>query len=176
MIPQAVPRSLFTVLGSCLVLLTPGCSGGGDSSASSTVAESLSHVPTHLDCGSSVAGSERALRQFFTVLRTGDETQIRSVLANRKRFFWLGVNSVGPHGPQIEARPRHRPARAARAVAQLGGLPLRVVSFTNSERPDRETGLGFTGRWSGTRRVVGKAAIDCTQGKAIVLSVFVKRR
>jgi hypothetical protein len=178
MILQAVPRSLFTVLGSSLLLLTAGCSGGGDSSGSSTISESPSRVPTHLDCGSSVAGSERALRQFFTVLRTGNETQIRSVLANRRRFFWLGVNSAGPHGPQIEARPRHRPGRAARSVAQLGRLPLRVVSFTNSEPPPAHgtTDFGFTGRWNGTRRVVGKAAIACTHGKAIVLSVFVRRR
>jgi hypothetical protein len=61
-------------------------------------------------------------------------------------------------------------------VAQHGGLPLRITEFGNSEPPRRTTDFGFKGRWNRTRHFVGKAAIDCRQGKAIVLGVAVHRR
>ena len=67
------------------------------------------------------------------------------------------------------------PGEAAWAVAHRGGLPLRVVRFTNSETPHGTTDFGFIGRWNGTRSLVGKAAIDCKVGKARVLSVEVIR-
>jgi hypothetical protein len=156
--------------------LVTGCSGGGDSSRSSTPSESSSPGRRHLDCGSSVAGSEQALRQFFEILQTGREAEIRSVLADRGRFAWLTVGSKGPRGPYWFVHVRRNPDQAARAVAQRGGLPLEVERFMNSEPPHRTTDLGFTGRWNGTRPLIGKAAIDCQSGKARVLSVAVKPR
>jgi hypothetical protein len=165
------PVLLFVVL----LLLAAGCAGGNDP-GSSTVSESPSVIRSQLNCGSSVAGSERALRQFFSILRTGNERQIRSVLADPGRFAWLTVGFDGPGGPQWFVNVRHDPDEAAQAVAQRGGLPLIIVRFTNSERPRRTTDFGFTGRWNGTRSLVGKAALDCRLGKAIVLSVEVKRR
>jgi hypothetical protein len=161
----------FLSLPAVVVLLATGCSGGGDASSRGSSAS----IPSRLDCGSGVAGSERALRQFFAILRTGNEGEIRSVLADPGRFAWLTVGSKDARGQHWFVNVRHDPGEAARAVAQRGGLPLRIVRFTNSEAPHRTTDLGFTGRWNGTRPLVGKAAIDCKPGKARVLSVAVKR-
>jgi PASTA domain len=137
--------------------------------------DSSSSPASHLNCGSGVAGSERALRQFFAILRAGNEAEVRSVLADPGRFAWLTVGSNGPGGPHWFVNVRRDPNKAARAVAQSGGLPLRIVRFTNSEAPHRTTDFGFVGRWNGTRPLVGKAAIDCKVGKARVLSVEVGR-
>jgi hypothetical protein len=103
-----------------------------------------------------------------------DEAQVRSILADRPRFTWVSVNSNrGSHsGPHVNACGD--PDEAARAVARHGGLPLRLVSFTNADPPQRDSGFGFRGRWNGTRKVVGRAAIDCEQGKAIVLAAGVR--
>jgi hypothetical protein len=156
------------------VLLVAACSGGSDVSQTSNASESSSVVHQRLHCGSSAAGSRRALRQFVAILRRGNELQIRSVLADPKRFAWLSVNSNWPRGPHLKAH-RHHPGEAARAVAKRGGLPLRIRRFGNSEPPHRTTDFGFIGRWNRVP-MEGKAAIDCIQGNAIVLSVGVNRR
>ena len=44
----------------------------------------------------------------------------------------------------------------------------------NADPPQRDSGFGFRGRWNGTRKVVGKAAIDFKRGKAIVLAAGVR--
>jgi hypothetical protein len=132
-------------------------------------------VLRHLNCGSTVAGSERALRQFVVILRNGDERQIRSVLADRGRFFALSVQGNGKGGPDLSVRGD--PDEAAKAAAERDSFPLmltRVTRFESSERAHRTTDFGFVGRWSGNRRVIGKAAIDCTQGKVIVLAAGVQ--
>jgi hypothetical protein len=130
-------------------------------------------VRNRLDCGTSKAGSKDALRQFFAILRRGDRVEVRSVLIDPPRFMWLNVNGRrgGPH-----VNVRNDPDKAARAVARRGGLPLTIRRFMNADPPGRETGLGFWGRWNRRRHVVGKAAIDCTQGKVIVLSAGVRRQ
>ena len=148
------------------------CGGGGTESVSAREASVARPAPQRLDCGSSKAGSEDALRQFFAVLRRGNRTEVRSVLVDRPRFAWLNVQGHG--GPHVYARGD--PDKAARMVAQHGGLPLRITEFGNSEPPRRTTDFGFKGRWNGTRHMLGKAAIDCRQGKAIVLGVGVRRR
>jgi hypothetical protein len=61
-------------------------------------------------------------------------------------------------------------------VARRDGLPIEVTSFLNSERPRRTTDVGFKGQWNGRRGVIGKVAIDCNQGRAIVLAATVRRR
>lgn len=166
----------FLFLPAVFLVLAIGCSGGGDATRSSTVSRASSaSVPSRLNCGSTVAVSERALRQFLAILRAGNEGEIRSVLADPGRFAWLTVGSKGPRGVHWFVHVRRDPDEAARAVARRGGLPLRIVRFTNSEAPHRTTDFGFTGRWNGTRPLVGKAAIDCKLGKARVLSVAVKR-
>jgi hypothetical protein len=156
------------------VLLASGCSGGSDDPQSLNVSNSSAPVRERLDCGSSKSGSEGALRQFFAVLRRGNRPEVRSVLVDAPRFFALSVNGDGNRGPHVNARGD--PDRAARIVAKRGGLPLTIAHFMNSERPHRTTDFGFRGRWNRTRHVIGKAAIDCTEGRAIVLGVGVRRR
>lgn len=149
------------------------CGGDGTESVSAREASvASSPAPQRLDCGLSKAGSEDALRQFFAVLRQGNRAEVRSVLIDRPRFAWLNVQGHG--GPHVYVRGN--PDKAARVVARRGGLPLTIREFTNSEPPRRTTDFGFKGRWNGTRHLVGKAAIDCRQGKAIVLGVGVHRR
>jgi hypothetical protein len=155
------------------IFVVGGCSGSGDGTRASTASDVSAPVRTRLECGHDLAGSKHALRQFFSILRAGDEAQVRSVLADRPRFMWVSVNSNrGSHrGPHIDIRGS--PGKAAKAVARSGGLRLRLVSFMNSEPPHRTTDFGFYGRWGRTRKVVGKAAIDCKEGKAIVLAAGV---
>lgn len=129
--------------------------------------------PERLDCGSTKAGSEDALRQFFAILRRGDRSEVRAVLVDQPRFAWISVNGYGRTPPRVNARGD--PDQVARAVARHGGLPLRITEFMNADPPRRETGLGFWGRWNERRHVVGKAEIDCNQGRAVVLSVGVRR-
>jgi hypothetical protein len=125
----------------------------------------------HLDCGSNRAGSERALRRFSAVLGSGDRAAIRSLLIDRPRFF--AVSAHGHPGPNVDVRDD--PGKAAKAVAASGGFPIRIDQFMNSEGPHRTMDFGFRGRWN-DRPLIGKAAIDCTQGKVIVFNVAVHRR
>ena len=167
-------KALALVMGLALVGVGMAACGGGatDSMSAREASVASSPVPDRLDCGSTKAGSERALRQFFTVLRGGDRDQVRSVLIDRPRFAWLNVQGHG--GPHVYVRGD--PDKAARVVARRGGLPLTIGKFGNSEPPRRTTDFGFKGRWNGARHLVGKAAIDCKQGRAIVLGVGVQRR
>jgi hypothetical protein len=165
----------FLLLPAVLVVLLAACSGGSDGSPPASASKSSLPDPEQLDCGSGVAGSEAALRQFFAILWRGHRVEVRSVLVDRPRFAWLAVNSNANirRGPHINVRGH--PGKAAPVVARHGGLPLRITEFMNSEPPRRSTDFGFRGRWNGTRPLVGKAAIDCTEGRAIVLGVGVRR-
>jgi len=71
--------------------------------------------------------------------------------------------------PVLPALRNKRRATAA-AVADHGGLPLRVTDFMNIDRPSRTMDFGFHGTWRGMK-AVGKGALDCDQGRARVLSV-----
>jgi hypothetical protein len=144
----------------------PAC-GGDDNQVSGNPSQSL-------DCGKGKAGSEDALRQFVAVLRRGDAQEILSVLAKPGRFEWITVGDA--RGPDLSVRNDRE--RAAEAVAQRGGLPIKVTRFTNSEPPHRTTDFGFQGLWDGTRPFIGKAALDCQVGKArvIVISIGVPTR
>ena len=135
----------------------PAC-GGDDPSQSGA---------SRLDCGKGKAGGEHALRQFVAVLRRGDAQEILSVLAKRGRFEWITVGDA--RGPDLNVRNDR--VRAAEAVAERGGLPIKVTRFTNSESPRATTDLGFQGIWDRTRPFTGKAALDCQVGKARVISV-----
>jgi hypothetical protein len=146
-----------------LSLGLPACGGGGDQAAGTPSSPGASH----LDCGKGRAGSEDALRQLVAVLRRGDAQEILSVLAKRGRFEWISAHDA--RGPDLSVRNDR--VRAAEAVAQRGGLPIRITRFTNSERPRRTTDFGFEGVWEGTRRLYGKAALDCQVGKARVISI-----
>jgi hypothetical protein len=150
----------------CMAL---GACGGDSTDPTGATAPPVS---ARLDCGKGKAGSEHALRHFTAILRSGNRSELRSVLIDRPRFFAL--SAYGHPGPNVGVRGN--PDRAARAVANHGGLPVRITTFGNSEPPRRTTDFGFLGVWNGTRRVVGKAAIDCNVGKVIVFNVAVHRR
>jgi hypothetical protein len=143
-----------------LSLGLPACGGDDQVGAKSSGA-------SRLDCGRGRAGSEDALRQFAAVLRRGDAQEILSVLAKPGRFEWITVGDA--RGPDLYVRNDR--VRAAEAVAERGGLPIKVTRFTNSESPRATTDLGFQGIWDGTRPFTGKAALDCQVGKARVISI-----
>lgn len=146
-----------------LSLGLPAC-GGADGQVTTSPSQPGA---SRLDCGKGSAGSEGALRQFVAVLRRGDEQEILSVLAKPGRFEWISVQDA--RGPDLSVRNDR--VGAAKAVAQRGGLPIKVTRFGNSEPPRGTTDFGFQGTWDGTRRLEGKAALDCRVGKARVLSV-----
>ena len=124
-----------------------------------------------IDCGSSKAGAKKALRSFAGVLRRGDEQEILSLLAGRKRFFALGAGSA--NGSFVGST---NPRDAAKQIADYGGLPIRIDEFMNADRPSRVTDFGFFGTWNGRRPARGKAAIDCKAGTVIVFNVGVGSR
>ena len=145
-----------------------GSSGSGEAAPTSAAATDAA-----LDCGSTVRDSKRALRSFLRILDRGREARILSVLAKPRRFEWIFVNR--PNGnPIVGVRNDRR--EAAAAVAERGGLPLRITRFMNAERPRRSTDFGFEAEWKGRRGAVGKAVLDCHVGKARVLSVGLERR
>lgn len=144
-----------------------GC--GGSSPGTNATADHATITDARLNCGSGAAGSEGALRQFTAALRRGDRGEIRSVLIDRPRFF--AISAQGHPAPNVNARGD--PGGAAKAVAKHGGLPVTITEFMNSEPPSRTTDLSFKGRWNGTRHMIGKAAIDCTEGKVITFNVGV---
>jgi len=163
-------RTIFSVRGSwgiALVaasLLVSACGG----SASGDRPGSQGSAPAApLDCGAGEAGSKHAVREFFSVLRSGDEQGVLDALATGGRFEWLTIYDkrrktiVDVHG--------NRRAAAA-AVAEYGGLPVRATNFMNIDRPSATTDFGFEGTWAG-RAVVGKGALDCRQGRARVLTI-----
>jgi hypothetical protein len=154
---------LSAALIALLSLGLPACGGDDDQAG----AKSSLPEASRLDCGKGRAGSEDALRQFAAVLRRGDAQEILSVLAKRGRFEWVSAHDA--RGPDLSVRNDR--VRAAEAVAQRGGLPIRVTRFTNSEPPRRTTDFGFEGIWEDTRRLYGKAALDCEVGKARVISI-----
>jgi hypothetical protein len=156
---------LSVALITLLSLGLPACGGNDDQVAAHPGATS------RLDCGQGRAGSEHAFRQFAAVLRRGDAQEVLSVLAKRGRFEWITVGSSRPI-----LTVRNDRIRAAKAVAQRGGLPIKVTRFTNSEPPRRTTDFGFEGVWNGTRPFIGKAALDCEVGKARVISIGIPFR
>jgi hypothetical protein len=168
-------KALVSVLsGACLGAGLLGCGSGSPEPNFPTVVHTAppSPVHVHLDCGKGTAGSERALRQFSAILRQGNQLKIRAALIDRPRFFAVSAN--GRPGPSISVRGD--PGTAAQVIAANGGLPVRIDRFMNSEGPSRNTDFGFRGRWNGTRKLIGKAAIDCTQGKVIAFNVGVHGR
>jgi hypothetical protein len=163
-------KALMLGLGVVVGVALGAC--GSDSTNPTGIDTTTAPLVSRLDCGKGTAGSEGALRHFTAILRRGDRSEIRSVLIDRPRFFALSAH--GRPGPDVDVRDD--PDQAARAVAERGGLPVRITEFMNSEPPDRDTGLGFRGRWNGLRPIVGKAAIDCSQGKVITFNIAVHRR
>lgn len=150
-------------------LLLAGVTVAGRDGGDGSPTASAGPPPARLECGSDGEGSKAAFRRFAAILRGGDETQIRSVLVEQPRFAWISAHDA--EGPDISIRDD--PDKAARKVAVRGGLPMEITHFSNVERPSRTTDAGFTGRWDGDRRFIGKGALDCGRGKAIVLSVGV---
>jgi hypothetical protein len=164
-------RALVLGVGVVVCLALAAC--GSDSTDRTDVDTTTAPpVSAHLDCRKGKAGSEHALRHFTAILRRGSRSEIRSVLIDRPRFFALSAQ--GHPGPDVGVRGK--PDAAARAVANHGGFPVRITTFGNADPPRRTTDFGFLGVWNGTRRVNGKAAIDCTVGKVIVFNVAVHRR
>ena len=161
--PAWILVGLFVVAGA-LFLVVSG--GQADRPERLSPAE-----PVTIDCGDSRAGAKRALRSFTTVLRRGDEQQVLSLLAGRKRFFALGASV--PNGNSVSSS---NPRDAAKQVADYGGLPIRIDDFMNAEGPRRVTDFGFYATWNGRRPASGKAAIDCKAGKVIVFNVGVGGR
>jgi hypothetical protein len=164
-------KALLLGLG-ILVCIALGACGSDSTDPTGVDTTTAAPVSARLDCGKGKAGSEDALRHFTAILRRGNRSEIRSVLIDRPRFFALSAQ--GHPGPDVSVRGN--PEAAARAVADHGGLPVRITTFGNSEPPRRTTDFGFRGVWNGTRRVVGKAAIDCKVRKVIVFNVGVHRR
>lgn len=149
-------------------LVIAGCD---DSATTGEAAAATATAAGPLDCGQSKKGAKRAVRTFFAILRTGDEQLVLDALATGGRFEWLNVGKRDGT-PVLPARRGKRHATAA-AVAGRGGLPIRVTSFMNIDRPSGTTDLGFFGKWKG-RKLVGKGAIDCNQGRARVLSAAIQ--
>jgi hypothetical protein len=156
-----------------VVVLLVGSAGDGSGGAASDAAEASLAADAKLDCGSTKRGSKHALRSFLRILRSGEEARILSVLTKPPRFEWISV--VRPNGDPI-VNVRNDREEAAAAVAERGGLPLRIRRFTNAEKPHRTTDFGFVAGWNGSRGAVGKAALDCQAGTARVLSVALRRR
>jgi hypothetical protein len=161
------------VLGLCVaVCIALGACGSDSTDPTGVDTTTAAPVSTRLDCGKGKAGSQHALRHFTAILRRGNRSEIRSVLIDRPRFFAL--SALGHPGPDVSVRGN--PDAAARAVANHGGLPVRITTFGNADPPRRTTDFGFRGVWHGTRPAEGKAAIDCNVGKVIVFNVAVHRR
>jgi hypothetical protein len=163
-------KALVLGLGVVVGVALGAC--GSDSTDPTGIDTTTAPLVSRLDCGKGKAGSEHALRHFTAILRRGNRSEIRSVLIDRPRFFAL--SALGHPGPDVSVRGN--PDAAARAVANHGGLPVRITTFGNSEPPRRTTDFGFQGVWNDTRQVDGKAAIDCKLGKVIVFNVAVHRR
>ena len=130
-------------------------------------------IVEQLDCGSGKRGTKAAFRQFMSVLRTGDETAVRAVLANDPEFAWISAAGGRGDGPP-NVYEKH-PDPAAAEVARVGGFPIEITYFYNVDTPARTTDAGFKGTW-GSRYFIGKGALNCRDGTAIVLSVAVKKR
>lgn len=137
-----------------------------EGSASGELVAVAASTPAPLDCGQGKSGSKRAVRQFFRILRTGDEAKVLDSLATNGRFEW--ITALNRKNSPINVRGDRRAAAAA--IARYGGLPLRVTEFMNIDEPSGTMDFGFFGTWNG-KRMNGKGAIDCNQGKARVLSV-----
>jgi hypothetical protein len=145
-----------------------GCGGGSGSIDPPAREKGMAK----LDCGRGLRGSKAAFDQYLALLRDGDEAAIRSVLGPRGdpargAFGWISVGSKERSIIDI----RGNPGQAAKRVAALGGLPLRITEFMNIERPRRVTDAGFRGRWGSRKPFVGKGALNCERGTAVVLSV-----
>ena len=151
-----------TLVVTSLLVSACGNSASGDTSSSQD-----STPAAVLDCGTGEAGSKHAVRQFFSVLRSGDEQRVLDALAKGGRFEWLTVYDKR-RKPIVDVRGNRRAAAAA--VADYGGLPLRATNFMNIDRPSATTDFGFEGTWR-ARAMVGKGALDCDQGRARVLSI-----
>jgi hypothetical protein len=132
------------------------------SSSGSTTADKL-------DCGNTKRSAKRALRSFVGVLRSGEERRILTLLAKPRRFFALSAGYRDGSGIVSSGDRRE----AAAQVSDYGGLPLRIDRFMNADRPSRTTDLGYFATWRGRREAVGKAALDCRAGTAIVLAVAI---
>jgi hypothetical protein len=146
-----------------LALLLVACGGNAPGQPSTSTAQSAKP----LDCGKDRKGSKAAVRQLFAVLRSGDEERVLDALATGGRFEWLSVYDKS--GKAIVSGRANRKAAAA-AVADFGGLPLRATDFQNIDKPSRTMDYGFSGTWGG-RKMGGKGAIDCSQGRSRVLSI-----
>lgn len=158
-----LPRGIAVVVAVACAFVPQACGG-------STPGRALSVADTSppLDCGNDKGGSKRAVHQFFAVLRSGDEERILDALARGGRFEWISVTDRSGEAVVL-ARGNRR--KAAAAVADLGGLPIRAARFQNVDRPSRTMDFGLrTGLWDG-RRMGGKGAIDCVQGRGRVLSL-----
>ena len=128
--------------------------------------------PPKLDCGTDKQGSKVAFHQFMGILREGDEAKVRAVLEDGHDFAWLSAGT-GEDGERPHIYQR-RPNDAARAVARHAGLPIVIERFFNVDKPSRTTDAGFEGTW-GNHALIGKGAINCIDGAAIVLSVAVRK-
>lgn len=142
---------------------------GGDASGGGPPDTASTSGP--LQCGQTKKGSKRAVRTFFAALRSGDEQRVLDALATGGRFEWLNVGDKD--GTPVLPSLRNKRRATAAAVADYGGLPLRVTDFMNIDRPSRTMDFGFYGTWRG-RKAVGKGALDCEQGRARVLSVALR--
>jgi len=154
----------FISVAAVALALVAACGGAASGGAPSD----LPAASGPLHCGQGEKGSKRAVRTFFAALRSGDEQRVLDALATGGRFEWLNVG--GRNGDPVLPTLRNRRRATAAAVADYGGLPLRVTDFMNIDRPSRTMDFGFFGAWRG-RKAVGKGALDCEQGRARVLSV-----
>ena len=165
---RASVPTLAAVLLAGLVPVVAGCDQD-----TPTPAEDTANPTPKPECGSGRAGSKAAFRQLATILASGDEGRIHTALADAPRFAWISALDIP--GPELNVKDN--PEKAARVVAQRGGLPITITDFQNIERPSRTTDAGFGWRWGGegelprNDQLIGKGAIDCTEGKAIVLSL-----
>jgi len=162
------------LLALALVLIAgvaSGCSGESSTQASERPSARAASADGPLDCGQGKKGSKHAVRTFFAVLRTGKEDRVLDALATDGRFEWLNVGDRD--GTPVLPALRNRRRATAAAIADYGGLPLRVADFMNIDRPSRTMDFGFWGKWRG-RKMVGKGALDCEQGRARVLSAALR--
>jgi hypothetical protein len=164
-------KRLSTLVLVLIVAATWGCSGESPTQASEDVPASRGTVEK-LECGSTVRSAKRALRTFLRRLRADDAAQILPLLARPPRFFAVSVGSENSK-PVVSARNRFA---AAKQIAEYGGLRLRIDRFMNAEKPSRTTDFGFWATWKGRRPAVGKAALNCDAGTAIVLAVGIGAR
>ena len=132
------------------------------------------HAGASLDCGTDEAGAEAAFHEFASILRAGDRPGVRAALEDKGEFFQLFASAKRPNGGSRTLIYERRPGGAAAEVSRQGGLPITITRFTDGAgEPDDETGSGtLRGTW-GDRKFVGKSALDCVEGKAIVLSLSV---